>query len=97
MVPYGSTYKAAGGPMVNFYYKDSSKLKDEERYAFRGWSTNKYGIEEIKNPIYIDLEKDQITGPLILYPHYVIEDVTKVASSTEYFTITAAGALSLKS
>lgn len=87
MVPYGFTYKAAGGPMVNFYYKDSSKLKDEERYAFRGWSTNKYGIEEIKNPVYIDLEKDQITGPLILYPHYVIENATKVASNIEYFNI----------
>ena len=87
MVPYGSTYKAVDGPMVNFYYKDSSKLKDEERYAFRGWSTNKYGIEEIKNPVYIDLEKDQITGPLILYPHYVIENATKVASNIEYFNI----------
>lgn len=86
-VPYGSTYKAAGGPMTNFYYKDSSSLRDDQRYGFQGWSTNKYGIEEIKNPSYINLNTHVVTGPITLFPHYLVEDVHKVPSSMEYFTI----------
>ena len=95
LVPYGSTYRAAGGPLTNYYYRDSADLRDEQRYGFQGWSTNKYGTEEIKNPVYINLDTYQIQGPMTLFPHYLIEDVRKVPTDISYFNVSGS-TISLK-
>ena len=97
LVPYGSTYAGVGGPMTNFYYLDSSKLPDNQRYSFKGWSTNKYETGEVANPVYFDLEHTVVKNSILLYPHYIIEDVYKVATSGEYFDINQYGRINLRS
>jgi hypothetical protein len=94
-VPYGKTYAKAGGPMTNFYYKDSGDLPAEKRYGFKGWSTSKFKVDEGKNIDFIDLENDPIEKAINLYPYYVTEDVHKIASSLEYFNVNS-GIISLK-
>lgn len=94
-VPYGMTYTQAGGPMTNFYYKDSSNLPDDRRYGFKGWSTSKFKVDEGKNIEFIDLETYVVEKAMNLYPYYVTENVYEVASNEEYFEIIN-GAISIK-
>lgn len=94
-VPYGSTYKAANGPLNNYYYLDSGNLADNKRYGFRGWSTSKFKVDEGRNMEYFDLYNDVVTKAMNLYPYYETEDVYSVATSSEYFNITET-TLSLK-
>ena len=70
-------------------------MRDEQRYGFQGWSTNKYGTEEIKNPVYINLDTHIVTGPMTLFPHYLIEDVRKVPTDISYFNVSG-NTISLK-
>ena len=95
-VPYGMTYTEIGGPIVNFYYKDSSNLPDDKRYGFKGWSTSRFKVDEGKNIEFIDLETHVVKKAMNLYPYYETEDVHKVATSEEYFEI-ANGVINLKS
>lgn len=94
-VPYGMTYTKAGGPMTNFYYKDSSNLPDDRRYGFKGWSTSKFKVDEGKNIEFIDLETYVVEKAMNLYPYYVTENVYEVASNEEYFEIIN-GTISIK-
>ena len=84
LVKYGTVYD---GPVGNFLYRDDSQLGDELRYAFQGWSGTNYGDNIIINPNYIDITKHIVTGPLVLYPHFITENVREVASSEEYFAM----------
>ena len=86
-VPYGMTYSQAGGPMTNFYYKDSGNLPEELRYTFKGWSTSKFKVDEGKNIQYFDLDNTIVEKAVNLYPYYVTENVYEVASNLEYFNI----------
>lgn len=86
-VPYGSTYTAAGGPMTNFYYLDSSKLPEDKRYGFRGWTTAKFSVDEGKNIEFFNLEKDIVKKAMNLYPYYETESVYDTASKLEYFEV----------
>ena len=86
-VPYGSTYKEANGPMVNFYYKDSDDLPENKRYTFKGWSTSRFKVDEGKNIEYFDLENTIVEKGINLYPYYITEDVYEVASDINYFNI----------
>lgn len=95
-VPYGETYVQAGGPMTNFYYKDSSNLPDNKRYGFKGWSTSRFKVDEGKNIEFIDLKTHVVEKAMNLYPYYETEDVHKVATSEEYFSVSN-GVISLKS
>ena len=86
-VPYGSTYKAAGGPLGNFYYKSDSDLPEDKRYAFKGWTTSKFKVDEGKNVVFIDLENYIIEKAMNLHPYYETESAREVASNEEYFII----------
>ena len=86
-VPYGMTYTEIGGPMVNFYYKDSSDLPEDKRYAFKGWSTSRFKVDEGKNIQYFDLNNTIVKKAINLYPYYVTENVYEVASDINYFNI----------
>lgn len=86
-VPYGSTYAAAGGPMTNYYYLDSSKLPSNQRYGFKGWSTAKFKVDEGKNIEFVDLNTFVIKKAINLYPYYVTEDVETVATNPDYFMV----------
>lgn len=86
-VPYGSTYAAAGGPMTNYYYLDSSKLPSNQRYGFKGWSTAKFKVDEGKNVEFVDLNTFVIKKAINLYPYYVTEDVETVATNPDYFMV----------
>lgn len=81
-VAYGTEYN---GPIKNYYYRDSNDLRDIERWAFQGWSKNKYGDVEIKNPEYEDVTNLIIKNTTLLYGHYLKEDCTKVATKDDYF------------
>lgn len=95
-VPYGEKYRAAGGPMTNFYYKDSGDLPANKRYSFKGWSTSRFEVDKGKNMEYFNLEEDIVTKAMNLYPYYETEDVYSVATSEEYFTITSTGVISVR-
>lgn len=84
-VAYGTKYD---GPMRNYHYRDSNDLRDVERWAFQGWSQNKYGDKEVKDPEYVDVTDMVVTNTVLLYGHYLKEDCTKVASRAEYFVST---------
>jgi hypothetical protein len=87
-VPYGLTYHEAGGPLTNFYYKDSSDLPENKRYGFRGWTTGQYAVDKGgANVRYFNLEKDKVVKALNLYPYYETEDVYNDPSNLEYFNI----------
>ena len=91
-VKYGTPYK---GPVQDFLYKDDSKLADELRYSFQGWSGTNYEDMNIINPEYINLKTYNVTGPLVLYPHFLIEDVHEKATSEDYFSVSN-GIINLK-
>ena len=91
MVEYGTTYD---GPMTNFHYRPATGLKDNLRWAFQGWSQNKYGDTEVRNPEYVDLNTMIVKNTVLLYGHYLTEDCNKVASKLEYFIVNG-GTLSL--
>ena len=82
--------------MTNFYYKDSSNLPDNKRYGFKGWSTSRFKADEGKNIEFIDLKTHVVEKAMNLYPYYETEDVHKVATSEEYFSVSN-GVISLKS
>ncbi len=84
-VKYDEVYD---GPIKNFLYRDDSNLADNLRYGFKGWSGTNYGDITVVNPEYIDITTYRVTGPLVLYPHYVVEDARQVPSSLEYFEVT---------
>ena len=86
-VPFGSTYKASGGPLTNFYYLDSADLPEDKRYGFRGWTTSRFSVDEGKNVEYFDLENDVVKKAMNLYPYYETESVYEAASSSEYFVV----------
>lgn len=92
MVEYGQPYD---GPMTNFHYRPSTGLKDNLRWSFQGWSQNKYGDIEIRNPEYFDLASTPVKNTVLLYGHYLTEDCNKFASKLEYFNVSN-GALTLK-
>lgn len=94
-VPYGSTYVAAGGPITNYWFKDSNDLPDDRRYGFKGWSTSKFKVDEGNNIEFIDLANHVVEKAMNLYPYYVTENVREVASSEEYFTVNS-NTISLK-
>jgi hypothetical protein len=77
-------------------YKDDSKLDDELRYSFQGWSGTNYEDMNIINPEYINLKTYEVTGPIVLYPHFLIEDVHEKATSEDYFSVSN-GIIDLKS
>lgn len=84
--------------MTNFYYKDSSNLPDNKRYGFKGWSTSRFKVDEAKNfeAVKVDLNTYVVDKAMNLYPYYETEDVHKVATSEEYFSVSN-GVISLKS
>ena len=94
LVEYGQVYD---GPIKNFHYRDSSEFtgaKEKFRWSFQGWSHNKYGDTEVKNPEYVDVTTLVVKNTVLLYGHYLTEDCTKVASKMEYF-IVSGGTLNL--
>jgi hypothetical protein len=70
------------------YKPDDNTLGSNERYAFKGWKSEKQYNENIANPDLYDLSKLVITSDMNLYAHYEIEDATKVASNLRLFEIT---------
>lgn len=95
-VPYGMTYKAAGGTFTNYYYLESDRaISNTQRYGFRGWSTVKYEADKGSNVVFIDVETHPVKGPLNLYPYYEVEDVYTTPTNPDYFEIVN-GALVLK-
>jgi len=90
-VPYGSTYAEAGGPMTNFWPLENeamlNKLPEDKRYAFRGWSTAKFDVDEGKNMEFFDLENDIVKRAMNLHPYYETESVYSSATSEEYFEV----------
>jgi len=82
LVDYGTIY---GGPIKNYYYRDSSDLIESMRWAFQGWTLNYYGDTEVKDPVFIDLNNLKVEGDINLYAYYIKEDVYKVATKEEYF------------
>ena len=95
-VPYGLTYKEAGGTLTNYYYLDSGKLPANQRYGFKCWTTVKYEAGKGKNVDPIDINTYTIRGPINLYPYYEIEDVHATATDDRYFEISGSGVISLK-
>jgi hypothetical protein len=95
-VPYGLTYKEAGGTLTNYYYLDSGKLPANQRYGFKCWTTVKYEAGKGKNVDHIDINTYTIRGPINLYPYYEIEDVHATATDDRYFEISGSGVISLK-
>ena len=85
-VAYGSKYD---GPIKNYHYRNSDDLKDVERWAFQGWSSNKYGDKEVNNPEYVDVTDLIVTNTVLLYGHYLKEDCTKIATKEDYFIFTS--------
>lgn len=73
--------------MPNYLYKDSSELDELKRYGFKCWTSVKYEVGAGRNVESFDFNTTIIKGPISLYPYYEIEDVEKVATSIEYFTI----------
>lgn len=94
-VPYNTTYRAAGGPLTNFYYLDSAGLPENKRYGFKGWTTSKFAIDEGKNVEFFDLENDLVKKAMNLYPYYETESVYDVATNEEYFEVVD-GAIRIK-
>ena len=85
-VPYGSTYRAANGPLTNYWYLDSEKLPLEKRYGFQGWTTARFKVDEGRNIEYVDLNTFVITKAMNLYPYYITEDVYTTPTNPDYFT-----------
>lgn len=68
--------------------RDDSALEEYERYAFKGWISEKDFKNNVENPEIINLNTRQVAYDMNLYPYYIIEDARKVPSSLEYFNIT---------
>ena len=83
ILDYGSNYS-----IINYLYRDSSALGATERWAFKGWITDKVEDGTIAtNPTYIPYEGvvyQDITG----YAYYEKEDAQYVASDNKYFDFT---------
>ena len=45
-------------------------LSNDKRYAFKGWTTSRFSVDEGKNAEFIDLETYSITSSMNLYPYY---------------------------
>ena len=87
LVPYGSKYD---GPMCNFHHRDDSEFTGSRasyRWDFQGWSRNKYGDSDIRNPEYVDLNNLVVTNTVMLYGHYLEKDSLVTPSKAEYFTM----------
>ena len=67
--------------------EDDENLKENVRYAFRGWIGEKDYINENPKPEIITLSTKRVVYDFSLYPHYEIEDATKVATSIDYFDV----------
>lgn len=81
-VVYNNRYD---GPIKNFYYRDSSDLTDDYRWAFKGWSLYNYGDVVVNNPVYINPETLVVTGDIILHAHFVRENCKDIATNSNYF------------
>ena len=85
-VKYNTKYDIENATIKNYYYKDSSSLLLEERWAFQGWSMTNYGTDaNVVNPSYVDLNDFTVKSPTTLYSHYQIENCRKVPSKSDYF------------
>ena len=72
-----------------YLYKDDSELAAEERYAFKGWISEKNFNEQVSNPDIIDLNATPVIyDGLKLYAYYIIENATLVATDAKYFNFT---------
>jgi hypothetical protein len=72
--------------LPNYHYRDSSGLDLYERWGFRGWSTTNYADSNPANPVYVNVSNLLVTTDIILYAHYVKEDVREIATSNEYLS-----------
>jgi hypothetical protein len=76
--------------MKEYHYRDSSDLKEFERYAFIGWSRRYYkdvlpdGIPEEDQ---IKLDELIVTNNINLYACYKIDNVKETATDMQYFVI----------
>lgn len=86
-VKYGEKYNIQESEIKNYYYKDSSALKLEERWAFQGWSMTNHGTANVNNPSYVDLNNFIVKSPTTLYSHYKIENCRETPSKMDYFAI----------
>jgi hypothetical protein len=87
-VNYGDKYT---GPVTNYYPSPESTatLNEHERITFKGWTNYNYNntnvnIDELE---FIDPTNLIVYNKVELWPYYVIENATKVASNSWYFNI----------
>ena len=66
--------------------RSDENLGDYERYAFKGWISEKDYINKVPKPSFIDLTTKEVTYEMSLYPFYEIEDATQVATDLKYFS-----------
>ena len=84
-VPYGETCASQDSTITNFYYLDSNKLLDYQRYGFKGWTTVLYEPGKGKNMTFYDVYTYEVEGPINFFPYFEIEDCRKVPTNIEYF------------
>lgn len=87
-VGYGEKYT---GPILNYYITPESTvvLSEHERITFKGWTNYNYNntnvnIDELE---FIDPTNLIVYNKVELWPYYIIENATKVASNSWYFNI----------
>jgi len=56
--------------------RSDENLEDYERYAFKGWISEKDYINKVPKPTFINLTTKEVTYEMYLYPFYEIEDAT---------------------
>ena len=66
--------------------RSDENLEDYERYAFKGWISEKDYINKVPKPTFINLTTKEVTYEMYLYPFYEIEDATQVATDLKYFS-----------
>ena len=66
--------------------RSDENLGDYERYAFKGWISEKDYINKVPKPTFIDLTTKEVTYEMSLYPFYEIEDATQVTTDLKYFS-----------
>lgn len=77
-VQYNTVYN---GDIKNYWYKDESKLPDDQRYKFLGWST----IPNKNRAEYVDILTLKVTGNVRLYGLFEQESVYTSATDMQYF------------
>ena len=95
-VPYDETCVSQDNTITNYYYLDSGKLLDYQRYGFRGWTTVLYEPGKGKNMTYYDVNKYKVEGPINFFPYFEIEDCRKEPTNPDYFAVDNNGSIYLK-